>query len=301
MKDFSTSIIIWIFCLLLFVLFSADRLWLIYGGDNKTRLRALITVATFIPGLLTLQMGNAVPIMLIGIMGFMYFIKMKKWWFAGMITILITFKPPQLYLFWIALLFWMIKNRNLQFLTGSLLMLLCVLLIPLYFNSNVYIQYFNEIMTKSYTHYWATPTLGTFLRLYLGKQRDWLQYLPALFGLSWFYFHWHKYRENWVWENQVPILINVSLMTNFYTWPSDYLLLLPGVIQASVRLYKHSVKPYAIYIIIFYIIINVLVFLSTISHIGTWWYIWIPYALLINYIFAMNMTKSVATSMSPSI
>ena len=85
-------------------------------------------------------------------------------------------------------------------------------------------------------YYWATPTLGTFLRLCFGSEKYWLQYIPALAGLIWFFFYWRMHKVSWIWEQQIIMLIFISLMTNFYTWPSDYLMILPAVMQAAVWL-----------------------------------------------------------------
>ncbi len=225
---------------------------------------ALLVMVTFIPGLLAYKLGQIVPLMLLGLVGFLYFVKKEKWWLAGMMTVFIAVKPHTIYLFWFALLLWAMKHRLWPVLLGSMLTLLCVLLLPLFYNPNVYNQYFINIVTKSYALYWATPTLGTFLRLYFGSQYDWLQYIPILAGLIWFIIYWRKYRNMWIWEDQISLLILVSLMTNFYTWPSDYLMILPAVIQATVRIYQNPGVRYLVWIVLLYIMINIFAVVSTI-------------------------------------
>ena len=293
--NFTPDKIIWLICMLSLMMFSADRLWPIYGGSRETRVWALIVMVTFIPGLFQYKLGQIVPLMLLGLVGFLYFIKKGKWWLAGMMTVFIAVKPHTLYLFWFALLFWAMKHRLWPVLTGSLLTLLCVAFFPLFYNPNVYSHYFNNVVTKSLDIYWLTPTLGTFLRLCLGSQYGWLQYIPTLAGLIWFIVYWRKYRNMWIWEDQLPLLILVSLMTNFYTWPSDYLMILPAIIQGAVRIYQNPGVRYLVWIGLLYIIINIFAILST-FYLGTHWWIWIPYALWINYIFAKKQLDVVRCS-----
>ena len=257
MNDFTTDRIIWVICTLSFMMFSADRLWLIYGGSRETRIWALIVMATFIPMLPTYILGQIVPLMLLGLMGFLYFARKEKWWLAGMMTMFIAVKPHVIYLFWFALLLWAMKQRLWPVLLASVLTFLCALLLPLFYNPNVYSQYFINIASKSFALYWATPTLGFLLRLYFGLQYGWLQYIPIAAGLIWFIAYWRKYRNMWIWEDRLPPLILVSLMTNFYTWSWDCLMLLPAIIQATVMIFQTPGVRHSGWIVFLYLMINV--------------------------------------------
>lgn len=283
MPDFPAGKILWLVCTLALILFSADRLWLIYGGSRETREWALLAVVTFVPVLFAYRLGQIVPLMLLGLAGFLYCVRMRKWWLAGMTLVLIAVKPHTLYLFWFALLFWAVKHRLWPVLLGSVLALLCATLPPLFYNPDVIGQYFGNILAKSYALHWATPTVGTFLRLCFGFQQDWLQYIPALAGLIWFLVYWRTHRDDWVWEDRLPLLILVSLMTTFYTWPSDYLMILPAVIQAAVWIRREPGVRHAGWILFLYAVINVSAGVST-FFLSYQWYVWMPYAFWINYI-----------------
>lgn len=291
MPDFPTGKIFWMICTLAFILFSADRLWLIYGGFRETRAWALLAVVTFSPAMFAYKLGQIVPLMLLGLAGFLYCVRRKNWWLAGMTLVLIAVKPHTLYLFWFALLFWAVKHRLWPVLLGSLLALMCATLPPLFYNLDVFSQYFGNIIAKSYALHWATPTVGTFLRLSFGSQHDWLQYIPALAGLIWFLFYWRTHRDGWVWEDRLPLLIFVSLMTNFYTWPSDYLMILPVVIQATVWIRREPGVRYAGWILILYVAINVSAIVSTFFLSSQLWYVWMPYAFWINYILLVKQRR----------
>ena len=68
-----------------------------------------------------------------------------------------------------------------------------------------------------------------------GWQKSWLQFLPSALGLAWFAFYWPRVRRAWRWEEQMPLLLLVSLLTTAYGWPFDLVILLPAVIQITRR------------------------------------------------------------------
>jgi hypothetical protein len=289
--EFAPGKLMWLACTLALILYCTDRLWLIYGGSIKARACAPLVAATFSPMLFAYQLGQIVPFLLLGLVGFIYFVRRGKWWLAGMMTIFIAVKPHTIYLFWLALLMWAVKHRLWQVLLGGALALLCMTLPPLLYNPNVISQYLSDIVMKSYASYWATPTLGTFLRLLFGSQKEWLQYIPALAGLIWFYYYWRIHRDSWTWEHHVLMLIFVSLMTNFYTWPFDYITILPAVIQAAVWICQEPGFRHRGWIVLLYIMINVAAFVSTYL-LSYHWYIWIPFALWTNYVLLKKQLVS---------
>lgn len=179
MVDFVTGKILWMLCMLALILLSADRLWLLYGGSREKRVWAMLVVMTFSPVYFSCLLGQIVPLMLLGLVGFHQGIENRRWWLASAFLVLLAVKPHTLYLFWFALLFWAVKYRLWQILMGTSVALLCATLIPLFYNPNIASLYFSNIVTKSYATHWATPTVGYFLRLYSGFQSDWLQYVPT--------------------------------------------------------------------------------------------------------------------------
>lgn len=289
--DFAVGKILWMACLLTLILFSADRLWLIYGGSPEKRQWALLIALSFSPVLFAYRLGQIVPLMLLGLVGFLQGIRGRSWWLAGMPLVLIAVKPHTVYLFWFALLFWSLQHRRWPVLLGCALALLCATLPPLFYNPDVIRQYVENILTKSYALHWATPTLGTFLRFWFGSQQEWLQYMPTLAGLTWFVVHWRKHRDGWVWDDQLPILILVSLMTHFYTWPSDYLMILPAVIQGAAWMLRAPGVRHAAWMLSFYAAIHVLAVVST-HFLSFHFYVWMPFALWLNYMLLKQQRVS---------
>ena len=68
--------------------------------------------------------------------------------------------------------------------------------------------------------------LGWVLRLpFSVLSTSWMQWVPTLGGLVWFGFYWRRHRENWSWEEQMPILLTASLLTTSYARLYDQALL----------------------------------------------------------------------------
>lgn len=280
--DFAAGKIFWMACTLALILFSADRLWLMYGGAPEKRLWALLAVLSFTPVFLAYRLGQIVPFMLLGLVGFLQGIRGRSWWLAGASLVLIAIKPHTLYLMWLALLLWVFREKRWQILAGAALTLLVATLPPLFYNPDVINQYFDNILTKSYALHWRTPTVGTLLRLAFDSQHNWLQYMPTVLGLFGFLIYWRVRRDEWAWEDQLPCLILASIGTIFYTWPGDYLMILPAVIQAAVTVTREPIVGRNAWLLLFYATINIVAlgfnYLPSFE-----WYVWMPFALWLNY------------------
>jgi hypothetical protein len=77
--------------------------------------------------------------------------------------------------------------------------------------------------------HWATPTLGVWLRLSLGPERHWLQFLPSLAGaLGLLVWLWRR-RGPWRWSVAAGPLLLASVATAAYAWSHDQVVLLPAI------------------------------------------------------------------------
>ena len=203
------------------------------AGTEQSRYWSLIILATFFPFYLMLSVGQIVPLILVGLVGFLYFEEKRQWWTAALCSAFLTLKPQTLYLFWIALFFWIIEKKNWEFALQILVVNLSIVLIPLIFNPQVYDQYLGAVAAQFFAHEWATPTIGTYLRLMFGGEKHWLQFVPIMAGLPWLLFYWFNRRKQWVWKQAIPWVLFVSLITTFYCWVFDYALIFIALIQTA--------------------------------------------------------------------
>src|SRR5262249_7258410 len=118
--------------LLLFgvLVFAADRSWLIMGGAAEKRWIAWSLAFAFAPSYFVLITGQFGPILLLGYVGFLYFIRTGREALAGACLVLAAIKPQLTLLFWLALLFWAIQGRRWRLIAGGLVGVAAMLAIP---------------------------------------------------------------------------------------------------------------------------------------------------------------------------
>ena len=85
--SFAISRLLWFIFGLGLVILSSDGIWRIYGGVANRRWLAWLIGLSFVPTLQVLQMGQIGPLMLLGIVGFLFCIN-NSGWSAGIATVL---------------------------------------------------------------------------------------------------------------------------------------------------------------------------------------------------------------------
>ena len=280
---------LWFLFIFTCVLICSIRLWQFYGGTDADRHWSLF-LYTYMPLYFCLAKAQIVPLILLGIVGFLHFEREKKWFLAGVFVCLLGIKPQDSYLFFIALLFWIIYKKRWGILLGAGCATFFITAIPLLYNSDIFFQYYTEILTHSFQYDWETPTLGYWLQLLLGKEEHFLQYFPTIVGTIWLFYHWHCNYVKWVWAEQVPLLIFMSLMTTFYAWVNDYVLLIVAITQASVWLINNPSRLYSEFMIFIYAIINILAWGAAFSFRSEKWVFWMVPALFVNYLLIKKLS-----------
>jgi hypothetical protein len=225
----------WLILSLTILLVGADFLWRFYGGILRYRGIAWFIAISFTPTLLVLEMGQITPLILLGLIGFLYFEGQGRDGLAGACLALVAIKPHLVYLVALALLVWVVDRRRWSILWGGATTLLVATVIPLAFNPAVIGQYCFSL-TQHPPERFYSPTIGTFLRLLLGPEKFWLQFVPVVLGLGWFVWYWLRCRRTWEWSEQLPVLLLASYLTASYgTWPFDYVVMLIPLIVMAVR------------------------------------------------------------------
>ena len=90
-------------------------------------------------------------------------------------------------------------------------------------------------MNQPPMYHFISPVPGSILRLLLGEQKLWLQFFPSLIGVVWLLCYWTKHQKVWRWDQQISIIIFVSLLTAPYGWSWDYSLLLPAITKVTIE------------------------------------------------------------------
>ncbi|MBM3981854.1 MAG: DUF2029 domain-containing protein [Planctomycetes bacterium] len=268
--------------------FCADRLWLLCGGARARRWVGWALAFAFLPTAFALSSGQIGPFLLLGAVLFLECARRwdrdRRWEYAaGVATVLLAIKPHLAYLVWAGLAVDAVAHGRWRVLAGGALTGLACAVLPMAFNPQVWHQYADAMGNRPPAQ-WASPTLGTLLRMAFGEELFRLQFVPVALGLAWFaWFRWLA-RAGWNWFDRLPLVLLVSFVTTPYgAWPFDMVLLLPA---AFAIITKNPARPLAIGLAL----VNVGCLLMNLLQTGSFWFVWVSPAVLALY--AVHMTRT---------
>jgi len=286
--DYPLSRTLWLILFVCIIFYCSDTLWRIYGGSQRGRYLSWLIGFTFIPVLEALKTGQASPLTLLGVTGFLLFQNRNKDFWAGIFISFLIVKPHLLYIVGLAVLIWSIQRKRWMILLGIITSLFVGTFISWIINPSVINQYFFAI--QNYPPYdWATPTIGGILRLIFGQEYVWLQLIAPILGVIWFVSYWWKKNQSWNWLNETPLLILVSVFTAAFGWSSDQIVSLVAIIQIGVLVLSYQCNRYTVLITIVYLLIEGLILLVLGNALMLWW---LAPSLLLWYIWASRILKN---------
>jgi len=290
--DYPSSRLAWLIFSTLLLVISSQILWRIYSGNPNQRWLALVVAFIFAPTISVLEVGQIAPLILVGLTGFLYFSSTRRNdWLAGAFIALTSIKPQVAFIFWIALLFWVIQQRRWLIFISTAITIIVLTLIALVFNHHIIEQYIVMLQTYRISE-WANPTIGAYLRFFwFGTDKFWLQILPSLLGGLWFLYYWHIHNKSWNWVYELPLLLLVSQIISPYTWTYDQVILIPAIIQASIWIESDWKRWSTLILSIVFLGLNVL---DLILHmrLSDFWFIWLAPALLILFLIVRRQYLS---------
>jgi hypothetical protein len=260
---------------IIILLFCAEKLWQKYNGPKEKKWIAWLVVFTFAPTISVLEKGQLSVFILLGVVLFLVSIGDKpNYWLAGVSFWFMAFKPQIIYLFWIALLFWVITRRNWSIAIAFCLTLTIATTLPLLLNPMYPVQYLSSISSYPISE-WATPSLGSYLRFWIDINKFELQFIPAICGIFWFIIFWSKRSKDWNWTREIPVIIAVSILTSPYAWTYDAVIFLPAIIQSFVwiLLSFQERRSTSIMLIAGFMVINILNLILHI-HLSEFYFVW---------------------------
>lgn len=279
---YDTARRLWLCLGLASVLFSTYCLWRSYSPSGQPGWLGWPVAATFSPVATVLAIGQIGPLILLGVTGFLDCQQKRRDISAGAFALLMAVKPHLAFLFWLALLLWVVQQRRWRILIGLMTAMLIASMIPLIFDPSVFAQYV-ELWKYSGILGELVPTLGGVVRLSFGLHRNWLAFMPAIMAATWFLFHWRRHRQHWDWYGHMPLLLLVSLTTTPFGWFFDQVVLLPCVLQGAAWMIGGRTKRWPM--VTAYLGINALLLVLILRHRTTFWYVWSAPAWLILYLW----------------
>jgi hypothetical protein len=189
----------------------------------------------FFPCFSAMNMGQISFWLLAGVVGFLW-AERKAWDVAaGAALALLMIKPHVTYLFWLAALWWAWTDGRRRVLLGWLAALISASALVELVYPAVFVDYL--VAANNPPLYWRSATFGTWLRLLLGWELGWLQFLPSLLG-GLGLLVWIRHKQGpWRWEVLTGPLLLASVVTAAYGWSYDQVVLLPAVVALVVGLW----------------------------------------------------------------
>ena len=227
---YHTGRIAWLVTSMVINSFLALCLWRYWGGRRRAAWVAIGIVATFLPMHVSECLGQVGPLMLASVTAFLFLIRSRRDFTAGLVLLGFGIKPQLLYLVFVAVVLWAIQKRKWKMLAGAALSFLVSTAVALIVNPNLMGYWSNTYHVAM----GVSSGIGGVLRGILGIQYTWLQFLPSAIGAIWFIWYWRRFRHEWDWQARLPLLLMVSVTTSVYSWEHDAILMLPAMMEVGV-------------------------------------------------------------------
>ena len=229
--SFFASTVAWLATTLLLLALAVVWIWRQVAGPAATERVGLAFVATalFAPVFFLVVFGQVTPIVLIGLVGFWRFASRRRDFVAGMFLALTTIKPHIVYLVWIAVAYWVWKEKRWRVVTGVVAVLAAcyALLAAAYPNA---ISGFRFVLENPPLDFFPS-SLGGYLRYRIDPDERWIQFAPTLIGATAFgaYLLWRRPPIDW--DAVIGPLALLSVATGAYGWHFDQTILLIAYLQ----------------------------------------------------------------------
>ncbi len=269
---------VWLIFQIVLVFSSVMMLADIYQLNQSCKRWALLLAITSFPFLRLITCGQMSGITLFAVVLLIKWQRESRGLASGLALMLLLIKPQVCSLF-LLMGFWSaIRYRTSSSLIGIVFSSATFLLMPMMLNPNIVYEWISFVWNNPPVQ-WATPTIGTALRLLFGTEHFWLQFVTPLLailslGLLILKRHIQGHKMIFAIDHYGPLLLLLSLLSAPYAWEYDYVLLLPLLIQALSRgITLRSVALFCTCITVGAVSCNVLF--------PPWYLVWIPIVVVI--------------------
>ncbi len=216
------------------IFFLSDYWWRVYGGPREHRMASWLVSLWFFPCIVAVYFGQVSLLVLAGITGMAWSLKQDKAVWLAPFTLLASLKPHLLLPMWLLFVLWVIRRRRWRTLAwaGSGIAVACV--IVALFRPDIFSAYLSAARSDNGPVIWATPTIGTALRVVFRGIPKWVVFLPSLCGFVLTLALWRKWASAFTWERYLDLMLLISLLTASYSWIFDWAILLPSAIRILV-------------------------------------------------------------------
>jgi hypothetical protein len=275
---------------------SAAILWRLFGGEARPAAAVALTFL-FPPAVFVALGGQIGGILLLGLAGFTWAVERRKCLVSGLFLALLTLKPHLLLPFGIVVLLWMIRERRFAPLIGAAAGVILGCSVALLIQPELLEQY-AEFIRAEVPEEDLVSTPGAALRLALGFDRFWIQWLPAMIGVAWGIVHYLRHKEQWSWSEQLPLLAAVSWLSAPYGWVYDMVLLVPTILDGAARLERHGDSRLRRRGFTLFLVFGIMVWAQQLRFGSGVVHAWVGFAVLFFWLGVRARTEAAATRSS---
>lgn len=222
-----TGLILWFA-----VLFSSlsTSLWLLWKVQGSPHTLIYLFGFLFAPVLACLQCGQISILLLLSLVGFLYFLKSRPW-LAGALLVPLALKPHLFLPFAIVLLLWVLNRRAFKVVGGFAFTLAACLAAVFWLDPQAWPQYM-EMMRRENLIADFVPTLSNAMQHFIQIRWVWLRFVPDAAACLWAAWYFRGQRDRWNWTGQGMVVLLVSCLCAPYGFFFDESVLLPAVLIA---------------------------------------------------------------------
>jgi hypothetical protein len=291
--DFQPARLLWFGVQVGLLLLCTAALWRLYGGPEDRLLLAWLLCFSFFPTLQFISLGQVGILILAGVVGFVLLEKDHPFW-AGIVMGLTLVKPQLPALFWVALGLWCLERRRWSVLLGAAGMLGAMTLTAWVCNPHVFADYRALWATSAEASLqtglgprsprrWFPATAGSLLRLLLGEEHFWLNFLFPCLGLIWVVWYYLRHHRDWSWAEQLPVLMLACFLTTAYGWAYDAVILLPALLQGAIWALARPLGVRLLALAVYLVLAGLAIGLNVLRY-DEIVFVWIAPALLVGYL-----------------
>jgi hypothetical protein len=283
----------WWFLINLALLFTSTTLfWLLYARVPQVRSKSWLGVVVgllFLPTITTLLVGQITTLVLLGLVGFLYFEQHNKPLQAGLFLSLTSIKPHLIYIILSMILLEALVYKRVRLIAGFFLPILTGTLIAFLLRPTFLTEYLLLMRSGRVLRY-IPPTLTSIISEYLNwSWFEWVTIGILLACLIGWWFYWRDI----TWINLTSVMLLLSLITAPYGWSFDVIILLIPLLQCSIWIVEKRLPPTATILATFvYILANGILLYQRSLAVNEESYFWFPLLLAGLYAWCWKIKRT---------
>ncbi len=226
---FAPAVMLWLFVQGALIVASSMALWRELGNGRQRERSMVLLAVLFVPAFLSIIFGQISGWLLVGETLALIGLSRGRLELVGAGMVLLAVKPHFSFLLLVALLVLGLRRRPARLVAGAGIALLVTLGPPLLARPGLLGEYLVTVLNSQPREY-VSDTLGAGLRLLVGWDHFWVQFVPLGAGLVWLGYEAVRQRASrGLPGDLVPLLALVSALCAPYGWIFDNVVAIPAL------------------------------------------------------------------------